>query len=153
MYRETVRPALETAPPQEPGGSGPASCPGHQLLARLSERWATLVVEALAEEPRRHSDLRRALPGVTQKMLTQTVRGLERDGLVRRSLHDTRPVGVSYSLTPLGQQLFLLQRQIYTWAVEHMGEIQQAQVTFDAELRAGGRPSVLDLNRGVPPGE
>jgi DNA-binding HxlR family transcriptional regulator len=116
----------------------------------LSERWATLVIEAVAEGPMHHSDLRRALPGVTQKMLTRTLRGLERDGLVRRILHHTRPVGVSYSLTPLGQELFLLQRQLYTWAVDHASVIQQAQAAFDAEVLDGRRPSVLDLNRGHP---
>jgi len=136
-------PALEVSPL--------SNCPGHQLLARLSERWASLLVEALADGPRHHGELLRALPGITQKMLTQTLRGLERDGLVRRVLHHTRPVRVSYSLTSLGRELFLLQRRIYAWAIDHMGEIRHAQAVFDAEVLDGRRPSALDLNRARPP--
>ena len=151
MHQEPATSPSAAPPAPAAGGSTLSGCPGHQLLARLSERWATLLVEALADGPRHHGELMRALPGITQKMLTQTLRGLERDGLVRRVLHPTRPVRVSYSLTSLGHELFLLQRRIHTWAIDHMGEIRHAQAVFDAEVLDGRRVSVLDLNRGRPP--
>jgi DNA-binding HxlR family transcriptional regulator len=112
-------------------------CPGHLVIGLVSERWATLIIEALAEGPRRHSDLRRQIPGVTQKMLTQTLRTLERSGLVNRSVQLAIPVRVDYALTMLGRDFFQLQRTIYAWAVSHAEAIRRAQVEFDLNAPSG----------------
>ena len=85
-----------------------AECPGHELLGTLSDKWVTLVISALAEGPLRHSELARTVAGASQKMLTQTLRKLERDGLVERTVTATVPVRVDYALTPLGRRLLPL---------------------------------------------
>lgn len=121
-------------------------CPGHLVIGLLSERWATLIVEALADGPQRHSDLRRAVPGATQKMLTQTLRSLERHGLLTRSVEPTVPVRVDYALTELGQQFWELQRVIFTWALSHSEQIQSARAAFDLNPPYGPETSVAALN-------
>ena len=104
-----------------------ADCPGHQVLAILSGKWTPLVVEALADGPLRFGELTRRVAGVTHKMLTQTLRELERDGLVTRTLGPADPVRVDYALTELGLELFVLQRQVYAWARRHAPAIAAAR--------------------------
>jgi DNA-binding HxlR family transcriptional regulator len=104
-----------------------ADCPGHQVLAILSGKWTPLIVEALAEGPQRHGELARRVAGATQKMLTQTLRELERDGLVTRTMGPANPVRVDYALTPLGQELLVLQRQVLDWARRHAPAIAAAR--------------------------
>ncbi|XHM65019.1 winged helix-turn-helix transcriptional regulator [Streptomyces nigra] len=113
-----------------------AACPSRQLLERISGKWVTLVLAALGsgDEPRamRYSELQRLLAGVSQKMLTQTLRSLERDGLVSRTVVPTVPVTVSYELTDLGLSLYRMVRGIKTWAEAHMDEVQAHRETYDA---------------------
>ncbi|MFC7909143.1 winged helix-turn-helix transcriptional regulator [Streptomyces nigra] len=123
-----------------------AACPSRQLLDRISGKWVTLVLAALgsgdaprpgadcADGPRamRYSELQRLLAGVSQKMLTQTLRSLERDGLVSRTVVPTVPVTVSYELTDLGLSLYRMMRGIKTWAEAHMDEVQAHRETYDA---------------------
>ncbi|MEU7751603.1 helix-turn-helix domain-containing protein [Micromonospora sp. NPDC049171] len=109
-----------------------AECPGHELLATLSDKWLTLVVSALADGPRRHSELARTVAGASQKMLTQTLRKLERDGLVSRSVTVGVPARVDYQLTPLGESLLPVQRAIKAWAETHIGEVHAARARYDA---------------------
>lgn len=109
-----------------------ADCPGHEVLSLLSEKWATLVISALADGPLRHSDLARHVAGATQKMLTQTLRRLERDGVVRRTVTPTVPIRVDYELTPLGATLLPVQRAILAWGEERIGEVLAARERFDA---------------------
>ncbi|CCH18115.1 winged helix-turn-helix transcriptional regulator [Micromonospora lupini] len=109
-----------------------AECPGHELLATLSDKWLTLVVSALADGPLRHSELARTVAGASQKMLTQTLRKLERDGLVDRSVTASVPVRVDYRLTPLGESLLPVQRAIKAWAETHIGEVHSARERYDA---------------------
>jgi DNA-binding HxlR family transcriptional regulator len=110
-----------------------AECPGHEVLAALSDKWLTLIVSALADGPLRHSELARRVAGATQKMLTQTLRKLERDGLVTRTVTAGVPARVDYELTPLGHNLLPLQRAIKTWAESHIAEIHQARKRHDAD--------------------
>ena len=110
-----------------------SECPGHQLLATLSDKWVTLVLSALAEGPQRHSELRRTVAGATQKMLTQTLRKLERDGLVERSVTAAVPVRVEYALTPLGRSLLPVQRAIKDWAEQHIEQVHAARSRFCAQ--------------------
>ena len=110
-----------------------AGCPSRQLLDRLSDKWVALVLAALADEgTMRYSALSRRLAGVSQKMLTQTLRSLERDGLVTRTVTATVPVTVDYDLTELGRSLEVVVRGIKRWAESHMDEVQAARATYDA---------------------
>jgi DNA-binding HxlR family transcriptional regulator len=113
-------------------------CPGHQLLATLSDKWVTLVLDALADGPLRYNELSRIVAGASQKMLTQTVRTLERDGLVSRAVTPTVPVRVDYELTELGRTLLPVQRAIKAWAESHIEEVQAARAAHaaGAEIRA-----------------
>lgn len=113
-----------------------ADCPSRQLLARISNKWVALVLAALGSDgprpgqdhvgeprPMRYSELSRRLAGVSQKMLTQTLRALERDGLLTRTVVPTVPVTVTYELTDLGLSLQAVMHGIKTWAETHMEEV------------------------------
>nr|WP_240973853.1 helix-turn-helix domain-containing protein [Nonomuraea sp. FMUSA5-5] len=102
------------------------------MLDRLSDKWVTLVLTALSQGPRRYSDLSRRIAGVSQKMLTQTLRVLERDGLVSRTITPSVPVRVDYELTPLGQSLMPLVSAIKSWAQEHIEDVEAARRRYDA---------------------
>jgi DNA-binding HxlR family transcriptional regulator len=96
------------------------TCATRQALERLAAKWRVLVIYALLAGPQRHAELRRRLPGVTQKVLTETLRGMEADGLVhRRVLKDTAPQHVEYALTELGKTLQEPLAAICAWAAEH----------------------------------
>ncbi|MFI7633853.1 winged helix-turn-helix transcriptional regulator [Nonomuraea sp. NPDC049400] len=109
-----------------------AQCPSRKLLDRLSDKWVTLLLGALADGPRRYSDLARRIAGVSQKMLTQTLRTLERDGLVSRTLTPSVPVRVDYALTPLGESLMPLVIAIKNWAETHIEDVEAARDRYDA---------------------
>jgi DNA-binding HxlR family transcriptional regulator len=108
-----------------------AACPSRQLLDRVSDKWVTLILAALAGGPLRYSDLGRVIAGISQKMLTQTLRGLERDGLVARSVTAQVPVRVDYELTPLGASLRIAVDAVKVWAEIHMDEIEGARLAYD----------------------
>jgi DNA-binding HxlR family transcriptional regulator len=109
-----------------------AGCPTRELLSTLTDKWAALVIPALAGGPQRHSELARRIAGVSQKMLTQTLRTLERNGLLTRTVTASVPTRVDYALTPLGQDLFPLMVAIKTWAETHMDRVFEARAQFDA---------------------
>ncbi|HYN95647.1 MAG TPA: helix-turn-helix domain-containing protein [Pilimelia sp.] len=111
-----------------------AGCPGHELLATLSDKWVTLVLSALADGPRRYRDLSRTIAGASQKMLTQTLRKLERDGLLTRTVTPSVPVRVDYELTPLGDSLLPIQRAIKGWAESHIEQVHAARAAYDRRL-------------------
>jgi DNA-binding HxlR family transcriptional regulator len=104
-----------------------AKCPTREALDRIADKWTALIVGRLAERPHRFSALLRAIGGVSQKMLTQTLRSLERDGLVRRVVKPTVPVTVEYSLTATGRTLVMPLEAIRTWAVQHIKEVLAAR--------------------------
>jgi DNA-binding HxlR family transcriptional regulator len=108
-----------------------AACPGHELLGTLSDKWVTLVISALADGPRRHAELSRTVAGATQKMLTQTLRKLEREGLVERTVTASVPVRVDYRLTGLGHSLLPVQRAIKAWAEQHIEAVHAARSRYD----------------------
>src|ERR687894_2640799 len=124
-----------------------AACPSRQLLDRISDKWVTLVLAALGSdgphpeedrvgEPRamRYSELSRRLAGVSQKMLTQTLRSLERDGLITRTVTPTVPVTVTYELTDLGCSLQDLMHRVKAWAEAHMDEVLASRKTYDTRV-------------------
>jgi DNA-binding HxlR family transcriptional regulator len=108
-----------------------AACPSRQVLARISDKWVTLILAALAGGPLRYSDLGRIIAGVSQKMLTQTLRTLERDGLVTRTVTASVPARVDYQLTPLGQSLMPAVNAVKAWAEEHIAEIEASRAAYD----------------------
>ena len=104
-------------------------CESRQALDRIADKWTCLVVYALVDGPRRHGELRRAIDGISQKMLTQTLRSMEADGLVRRTVLGRVPPAVEYRLTPLGETLKDPLVAICHWAMEHLPALQQARRT------------------------
>jgi DNA-binding HxlR family transcriptional regulator len=106
-------------------------CPTNQLLDRISDKWVSLVVAALASGPMRYSDLGRKIAGVSPKMLTQTLRSLERDGIVTRTVTPAVPVRVDYALTPLGMNLSGLLTAVKDWAELHIEEVNEARERYD----------------------
>ena len=113
-------------------------CPARALLDRIADKWTTMLVGLLSENDRpvRFGDIRRQIAGISQKMLTQTLRDLERDGLVVRRAYPVIPPRVEYSLTPLGRTLEEPMRALSLWAESHMAEVHAAQQRFDAERAA-----------------
>ncbi|MGW5683961.1 winged helix-turn-helix transcriptional regulator [Nonomuraea sp. NPDC003754] len=109
-----------------------AQCPSRKLLDTLSDKWVSLILTALAGGSMRYSDLARTVAGVSQKMLTQTLRGLERDGLVFRTVTASVPVRVDYELTPLGTSLLPLMAAIKEWAESHIEDVELARERYDA---------------------
>jgi DNA-binding HxlR family transcriptional regulator len=102
------------------------------VLDRIGDKWAIYVVDRLGGGPRRFSELLRGIDGITARMLTVTLRGLERDGLVTRTLHAAVPPRVDYALTQLGETLLSPIGQLVNWADTHIGEVEAAQEAYDA---------------------
>ena len=119
--------------------TGPASswdpyargCPSRDLLDRIGGKWTVLVLGELRHGACRFARLRGRLPGVSEKMLTQTLRALERDGLVCRTVYPAVPVRVEYALTPLGQTLREPLRELTEWSVRHVAEVLAAHEEYD----------------------
>jgi len=111
-----------------------AECPSRHVLDRLADKWVALVLSALGEQsaPMRYSELARKVAGVSQKMLTQTLRNLERDGLISRTVTPTVPVTVDYELTALGRSLLGVVRQLKQWAESNVAQILRSREDFDA---------------------
>ncbi|MGW0664333.1 winged helix-turn-helix transcriptional regulator [Streptodolium elevatio] len=109
-----------------------AECPSRHVLDRIGDKWVSLLLVALADGPRRYAELGRAVAGVSQKMLTQTLRGLERDGLVSRTVTPSVPARVDYALTPVGRSLVDLIGVIKVWAEGNIASIEAARTEYDA---------------------
>ncbi|MES9538858.1 MULTISPECIES: helix-turn-helix domain-containing protein [unclassified Actinomadura] len=105
--------------------------PHRELLDQVLDKWSLSVLNELCERPCRFNELRRAVPAVTQKSLTATLRRLERNGVVEREVLSTRPVAVRYRITPLGKTLRHPVDVLLAWASEHMAEIERARDAFD----------------------
>lgn len=109
-----------------------AQCPTRLVLDRVADKWTVLVLGLLAEGPLRFNALRRRVEGVSQKMLSQTLKSLERDGLVTRRAYATVPVTVEYAVTPLGATLSATLDPLRHWAETYIAEVQAAQKRYDA---------------------
>ena len=108
-----------------------AGCPSRRVLDRIGDRWTVLIVGSLDDGPRRFSDIRRRVEGISQKMLTQTLRGLERDGLVTRTVYAEVPPRVEYELTAAGVTLRAPLKALETWSIEHFGTVSASWERFD----------------------
>ncbi len=113
-----------------------ADCPTRLVLNRVADKWTVLVLGLLADGPMRFNQLRRHIEGLSQKMLSQTLKSLERDGLISRTVIATVPVTVEYAITPLGQTLTSTVDALRIWAETHIGEVQEAQKRYDSAASA-----------------
>ncbi len=106
------------------------------MLDRIADKWTVLVLGLVCNRPLRFNQLRREIDGLTQKMLSQTLKGLERDGLISRTVKPTAPVTVEYAITPLGATLAAALDALQQWAGDHIDEVAAAQRRYDAAARA-----------------
>ena len=113
-----------------------ADCPTRQILDRVGDKWAVLILLLLRSEPMRFNALRRAIEGISQKMLAQVLRSLERDGLVRRRVIATVPVTVEYSILPLGATLAAAVDPLRDWAERNLKDVLAAQRRYDAQQKS-----------------
>ncbi len=104
-----------------------AQCPTRRVLDLIADKWTTLVIYLLSKGTKRYGELQKEIGGISQKMLTQTLRKLEDDGLVKRTVFPVVPPRTEYELTPLGQTLIEPLSGLCRWAVEHMGELEKAR--------------------------
>jgi DNA-binding HxlR family transcriptional regulator len=122
---------VSTPAPVPAAPQGPAGCRAREVLDRVGDKWSLLVISLLGERTRRFTELRRSIDGISQRMLTVTLRGLERDGLVTRTVHPTVPPRVDYALTPMGRTLLDTVRSLVEWADSHVPEIDAARAAYD----------------------
>ena len=108
------------------------SCRAREVLQRVGDKWSVLAIDLLGQGTMRFSELHRAIDGITARMLTVTLRGLERDGIVTRTIHPVIPPRVEYALTPMGRTLLDTIGQLVTWADSHLPEIDAARAAYDA---------------------
>ena len=109
-----------------------SDCPTRRILDRIADKWTVLIIGLLEDGPKRFSQLQRGIGGISQKMLAQTLRSLERDGLVLRTVYPQVPPRVEYELTPLGQTLIEPIATIRNWAESHIKTVTLAQTQYDA---------------------
>ncbi|RKS79186.1 HxlR family transcriptional regulator [Actinomadura pelletieri DSM 43383] len=117
---------------KEAFGAFMEACPLNQFLGIVGRQWTTMVLTELARGPRRYAEVSRAMPGVSAKMLTQTLRSLERDGFVVRTVTPAVPVQVEYALTSLGERVIPLIQSMLHWANNHMSDVHTAREHYDA---------------------
>lgn len=113
-----------------------------RLLARIGDKWSVLIVMQLADGPRRFNEMKRMIDGISQRMLTLTLRGLERDGLVSRTVYPTIPPRVDYELTELGHSLREPVMALGQWALANLTTIAAAQADFDSRCAAAGKDTI-----------
>jgi len=109
------------------------NCPVRDVMDNIGGKWNSLMILSLADGPLRFSQLRRLIPDISQRMLTQTLRDLQRDGYIHRTVYPTQPPSVEYALTDLGRSLLGLLRHFVDWSVENHGAIRAARKVYDAE--------------------
>jgi DNA-binding HxlR family transcriptional regulator len=112
-----------------------------EVLSRVGDKWTVLVVKILGDGPMRFNELKRTIDGISQRMLTLTLRALERDGLVTRTVYPSVPPRVEYELTALGRSLLQPVSALAVWAIDHRGAIDGARSKFDA--RDGAKPAKI----------
>ncbi|WP_018658336.1 winged helix-turn-helix transcriptional regulator [Actinomadura flavalba] len=124
------------SPPAAHACDAPAARNVRQILDRIADKWSLQVIACLAEGPLRFGELRRRVEGVSQRMLTVTLRALERDGIATRTVLPTAPPSVEYALTPLGTTLLDLAASFVTWADTHFPDVEAARAAYDTRAAA-----------------
>jgi DNA-binding HxlR family transcriptional regulator len=120
--------SIAAKPPADPYR---AQCPTRMILDRIADKWTVLVLGLLSDHPRRFNQIRREIEGLTQKMLSQTLKALERDGMVSRKVTPTVPISVEYAITPLGGTLAATVDGLRLWAEAHIEDVVTAQKRYD----------------------
>ena len=120
-----------TAPSQP--GTNPSCQKVNQILGRMGDKWTILTITMLAQQPRRFNELKRLIGGISQQMLTRTLKALERDGMVTRTVYPTVPPQVEYAVTELGESLSSPLMQLATWVVDHLDQIETHRALHDHE--------------------
>ena len=118
--------------PSRPTGE-PSACRAREVLQRVGDKWSMYVIDLLGQGTMRFSELHRSIDGITARMLTVTLRGLERDGIVTRTIHPVIPPRVDYALTPMGRTLLDTIGRLVTWTDSHLPEIEDARAAYDAK--------------------
>ncbi|SER52666.1 transcriptional regulator, HxlR family [Rhizobium sp. NFR03] len=111
-----------------------SNCPMRDVLGNIAGKWTTLMIHALSEGPMRFSALKRTIPDISQRMLTQTLRDLQRDGYISRTVYPTNPPSVDYALTDLGRSFLTVLLPLVDWSTRHHGAIREARSEFDATM-------------------
>lgn len=114
-----------------PAGHTRAACRAREILDRVGDKWSLHVISQLGEDTKRFTELKRAVDGISQRMLTVTLRELERDGIVSRTVYAVMPPRVDYALTPMGHTLLEFVGGLVTWAEGHLDEIDAARADYD----------------------
>jgi DNA-binding HxlR family transcriptional regulator len=114
-----------------------AACPAREILDLIADKWSTLIISVLENRSLRFAELERQIGGISQKMLTQTLRNLERDGLVQRTVYPEVPPRVEYALTPLGKTLCVPLSEIIRWSEENITAVMAAQQNYDERVTRG----------------
>ncbi|AVA24624.1 transcriptional regulator protein (plasmid) [Rhizobium sp. NXC24] len=117
-------------PPTMPG-TDPSCRKVNEILGRMGDKWTIMAITMLADQPRRFNELKRLIGGISQQMLTRTLKALERDGMVTRKVYPTIPPQVEYSLTDLGRSLSAPLLQLAMWVLDHLGEIEAHRALHD----------------------
>jgi len=129
----------------------PDNCLTREILDRIGDKWPVYVIDALAGGTRRFGELRRRIDGISQRMLTVTLRALERDGLITRQMYTVIPPRVEYSLTPPGRSLLAIVEALVTWSGDHISDVQQARRHYDAAHHPGSSRQPAITRPGVEP--
>jgi DNA-binding HxlR family transcriptional regulator len=135
-----------------PGGLGThAPCRVREVFDRVGDKWAVSVIHQLGSGTLRFTELRQRVEGISQRMLTVTLRRLERDGIVTRLVHPVIPPRVDYDLTPLGRTLLETVSQLVSWAGEHSEDIDRARASYDRRVRDTAGPAVGQPREAISP--
>ncbi len=128
-------PSGSACEPSEPTSES-SPCRAREVLQRVGDKWSVYVIDLLGQGTKRFTELHRAIDGITARMLTVTLRGLERDGIVTRTIHPVIPPRVEYALTPMGRTLLDTIGRLVTWTDSHLPEIEAARAVYDAKHAA-----------------
>jgi DNA-binding HxlR family transcriptional regulator len=123
-----------------PPGHHPGNCLplARDVLDRVGDKWSVYVILSLSDGTKRFTELRRSIEGISQRMLSVTLRGLERDGIVRRTMYPVMPPHVDYTLTPLGHTLIDAVGALFAWTEKHLADIEAARARYDAREQQHG---------------
>ena len=116
----------------------PSTCQASEVLGRVGDKWSLQVIFSLGEGTKRFTDLKRGIAGISQRMLTVTLRGLERDGIITRTMYPVMPPRVDYALTPMGRTLLDAAATLIGWVHTHVEEIEAARAAYDARAQSDG---------------
>ncbi len=114
----------------------PNECRARDILDRIGDKWSLYVIAYLGQGSARFTELRRSIEGISQRMLTVTLRGLERDGIITRTVRQVMPPHVEYALSPMGETLFAATQSLINWGDDHLAQIDAARTAYDAQASA-----------------